>query len=659
MEFFSTSSKQSNLEVMKEVQEDFRLKRTPAVRAVSAIIAAATEKRASDIRIEPQAEDIVVRIRVDGVLRDLQRLPRTMQNSLTSRIKIIADMDITERRAPQDGRIMVQIGAKRVHAPHAVWRKGGTETARPQCHAPRIRRPGSSRSILAARCATACPASALAWSLCRFLLKPFAPSKKKSASSRTLLGSEILAAWQARVAARPPKQGVSSPQLRRQSGNFPVAAGATAWRSGARRSELYSRLRSKRMATPPRTPSPQSATGAPPTPAPSAAQAIPTPAIISAMMKSKGVSDVIFSPGRAPQVELSGQLVEVKIAGLPALSPEDTRRIAADLIGRNEHAVRKLEQEGAADLSYSVPGLSRFRVNIFRQRGTYAIVMRVIPTTIPDFATLRLPAQLGEIANLRNGIVLVTGPTGSGKSSTLAAILNKINEEKAYHILTIEDPVEFLHNHKKSTIHQRELHSDTPTFALALRAALRQAPKVILVGEMRDRETIEIALEAAETGHLVFSTLHTIDASKTVERIIGGFPIGDQQAIRSRLAKAFRFIISQRLLPRKDGNGRVAAIEILKSTMRTREYIEKGEGEGKTLVDAMRDGSTEGMQHFDGELEKLLRAGTIDLETCLAFATNPGNLRLELADVIEQKAEDPAPASVEKPAGQSELEIVR
>ncbi len=413
------------------------------------------------------------------------------------------------------------------------------------------------------------------------------------------------------------------------------------------------------MATLSRTPSPQSVAGAPPTPAPSAAQAIPIATIISVMMKSKGVSDLIFSPGRAPQVELSGQLVEVKIAGLPTLSPEDTRRIAADLIGRNEHALRKLEQEGAADLSYSLPGLSRFRVNIFRQRGTYAIVMRVIPTTIPDFATLRLPAQLGEIANLRNGIVLVTGPTGSGKSSTLAAILNKINEEKAYHILTIEDPVEFLHNHKRSTIHQRELHSDTPTFALALRAALRQAPKVILVGEMRDRETIEIALEAAETGHLVFSTLHTIDASKTVERIIGGFPSGDQQAIRSRLAKAFRYIISQRLLPRKDGNGRVAAIEILKSTLRTREYIEKGEGEGKTLVDAMRDGSTEGMQHFDGELEKSFRAGIIDLETCMAFATNPGNLRLELADVIEQKAEDPAPAPVEKPAGESELEIVR
>ena len=187
--------------------------------------------------------------------------------------------------------------------------------------------------------------------------------------------------------------------------------------------------------------------------------------------------------------------------------------------------------------------------------------------------------------------------------------MNKINDEKACHIITIEDPIEFLHQHKRSTVHQRELHSDAPSFALALRAALRQAPKLILVGEMRDRETIEVALEAAETGHLVYSTLHTIDASKTVERIVGAFPLGDQNAVRMRLAKSFRYIISQRLIPRKDGRGRVAAFEILKSTLRTREYVQKGEGEGKTLLDAMRDGSTEGMQCFDDEVEKLIRAG--------------------------------------------------
>ena len=243
-----------------------------------------------------------------------------------------------------------------------------------------------------------------------------------------------------------------------------------------------------------------------------------------------------------------------------------------------------------------------------------------------------------EIAELKNGIVLVTGPTGSGKSSTLAAIIDLINETKAEHILTIEDPIEFLHVHKKGTVHQRELHSDTPSFALALRAALRQAPKVILVGEMRDRETIETALTAAETGHLVFSTLHTIDASKTVERIIGAFDAGEQHAIRSRLAATFRFFVSQRLVPKKAG-GRVAVLEILKSTMRTKDYIMAGESEGKTLLDAMRDGSMDGMQYFDGELEKLVRAGLITMPTALAYSTNPGNLQVEMADYTPETEE--------------------
>ena len=366
---------------------------------------------------------------------------------------------------------------------------------------------------------------------------------------------------------------------------------------------------------------------------------IHTAQLIAAMLKSSGhVSDLIFSPGRPPQIEVSGQLVGLKFKGLESLSPADTKSIAWDIMGENEHPLKKLDEQGSADLSYGIPGVARFRVNIFRQRGSCAIVMRVVPDQIPSFTELKLPQCLEEIVDLKNGVVLVTGPTGSGKSSTLAAIIDKMNSEKAFHILTIEDPIEFLHRHKKATIHQRELHSDTPTFALALRAALRQAPKVILVGEMRDRETMEIALEAAETGHLVLSTLHTIDASKTVERIVGVFPLSDQHTIRTRLAKAFRFIISQRLLPRKDGKGRVAAIEVLKATMRTRDYIEKGESEGKSLLDAMRDGDTEGMQHFDGEIEKLVRAGVVDLDTALGYSTNPGNLRLELADFIENQA---------------------
>jgi twitching motility protein PilT len=317
------------------------------------------------------------------------------------------------------------------------------------------------------------------------------------------------------------------------------------------------------------------------------------------------------------------------------------------LIGENQHALGSLREKGSCDVSYSLPGSSRFRVSVFMQRGSCAIVMRVIPGSIPDFASLNLPEELKQIVELRNGVVLVTGPTGSGKSSTLAAIIDLINQLQSYHILTIEDPIEFLHQHKNCIIHQRELHSDTPSFALALRAALRQAPKVILVGEMRDKETIEIAMEAAETGHLVMSTLHTIDASKTVERIVGVFPLAEQHTIRNRLAKSFRYIVSQRLIPKKDGTGRVAAIEILKSTLRTRDYVERGEGEGKTLLDAMRVGGNEGMQHFDGEIEKLVRAGMIDLDTGLAYATNSGNLRLELADLVEGK----------KPAPPGELEI--
>lgn len=389
--------------------------------------------------------------------------------------------------------------------------------------------------------------------------------------------------------------------------------------------------------------------------APAARELMPTPSIISAMLKAAPhISDLIFSPGRLPQIESSGHLIGVNIPSVQILRAEDTAHIAADLIGNNKQAVEKLRQEGSCDISYSLPKLSRFRVNIFTQRGSCAIVMRVIPSKIPTFDDLKLPTQLQEAAELRNGIVLVTGPTGSGKSSTLAAILDKINEQKAFHILTIEDPIEFLHAHKKGTIHQRELHSDTPSFALALRAALRQAPKVILVGEMRDRETIEIAMEAAETGHLVFSTLHTIDASKTIERIIGAFPLSDQHVIRTRFSKTFRYVISQRLLPRKDQQGRVAAIEILKSTMRTREYVEKGESEGKSLVDAMQDGSIDGMQHFDGELERMVRAEIIDLQTALAFATNAGNLRLQISDLIEAGSVDghksPAPRVPEKPA---------
>lgn len=352
--------------------------------------------------------------------------------------------------------------------------------------------------------------------------------------------------------------------------------------------------------------------------------------ILEFMLSYKeNISDLNFSVGRAPQVEVSGSLLTVPIKGMERLSPYQTEMIALAMMGQDREIIKKLVMTGSTDLSYSIPGVTRFRVNIFTQRGTFAIVMRVIPSGVPSIDKMGLPKALYSVAEEKNGIVLVTGPTGSGKSTTLAAVINQINEKNQFHIVTIEDPIEYLHPHKQCTINQRELGSDTTSFAMALRAALRQAPKVILVGEMRDLETTEIALEAAETGHLVLSTLHTIDASKTIDRIIGIFPKNEEQQIRTRFAQSFKWVISQRLIPKK-GGGRVAAIEILKSTMRTREYVVKGEAEGRSLVDAMNDGYLEGMQTFDTELDKMVRAGVLEEQVAISYATNPNNLALAL-----------------------------
>ena len=359
--------------------------------------------------------------------------------------------------------------------------------------------------------------------------------------------------------------------------------------------------------------------------------------LLEAMLAvSDRVSDLNFSVGRQPQVELDGQLRPVPFTGLERLSSFQTEQIALQILRGNKEAIRALVKTGSTDCSYSIPGKSRFRVNVFQQRGTYAIVLRVINTEVPTVEQLGLPLELNNVAEIKNGVVLVTGPTGSGKSTTLAAMIDKINREKPYHIVTIEDPVEYTHSHKMGTVNQREIGSDTQSFGLALRAALRQAPKVILIGEMRDVETIEIALEAAETGHLVLSTLHTIDASKTIDRIIGVFPKDQEPQIRTRFAQSFRYIISQRLVPKAAG-GRVAALEILKSSMRTREYIAAGEGEGKSLVDAMREGSDDGMQEFDHVLEGMVRDGTIATETALNYATNRNNLKLMLSDLGQRE----------------------
>jgi twitching motility protein PilT len=357
-----------------------------------------------------------------------------------------------------------------------------------------------------------------------------------------------------------------------------------------------------------------------------------THALLQAMLRgSDQVSDLIFSPGRAPQVEIHGLLIPVSGPAIRTLSADDTRRIASDLIGNNKQAITILREQGSCDVSFALPGVARFRVNVFIQRGSCAVVMRVIPGKIPEFDALRLPQHLREVSLLRDGIVLVTGPRGSGKSSTLAALVDLINEQQTCHIITIEDPIEFLHNHKRATVHQRELHSDAPSMEMALRAAMRQAPKVIVVGDMRNPETIEMVLEAAETGHLVLSSINTVDAVKAIDRIVGSFGAGEQSSIRSRLSKSFRYIISQRLIPRMDTRGRVSAVEILKATPETRQRLENGQPGGALLRQAMASGGAEGMQSLDGEIAKLVRAGVVDLETALSFASDCDELKRALA----------------------------
>ena len=290
----------------------------------------------------------------------------------------------------------------------------------------------------------------------------------------------------------------------------------------------------------------------------------------------------------------------------------------------------KLLRTGSTDLSYSLAQANTLPRQRLLPAGQLLGRAPGHPqATSPPSRSWGCPGRLNDIANERNGIVLVTGPTGSGKSTTLAAVIHKVNREKPIHIITIEDPIEYLHPNIKATINQREVGTDTQTFALALRAALRQAPKVILVGEMRDVETISIALEASETGHLVLSTLHTIDAAKTIDRIVGVFPKNEERQIRTRFSQSFRWIVSQRLVP-KQGGGRQAVCEILRSNSRTKEYVQEGEREGKSLQDAMEAGSLEGMQTFDGELEKLINAGELDREVALSYATNRTNLQLKL-----------------------------
>ena len=362
--------------------------------------------------------------------------------------------------------------------------------------------------------------------------------------------------------------------------------------------------------------------------------------ILGRMLDTYGnVSDLNITVGKPFQVETSGQLSGVELdPPVPELTPFQTEIFALNLINQDRRLTETLLAEGSCDSSYALPGKARFRVNIFSQRGNYSIVLRKLETRIPTFEDMNLPEAFHKMAEEKNGIILVTGATGSGKSTSLAALLNDINDRKSIHIVTLEDPVEYVHPHRKATFNQREMGTDFDTFANGLRAALRQAPKVILVGEMRDRETVEIGLSAAETGHLVLSTLHTVDAGQTINRILGMFSNEEETQIRIRLADTVRWIVCQRLLP-KEGGGRVAAFEIMGSNLRTKDTILHGESEGKTFYEIIEAGKAFGWTTFDDYIINLYAQGLISEETGRAYASNKGIVGRGIDSVKSSKGE--------------------
>lgn len=334
------------------------------------------------------------------------------------------------------------------------------------------------------------------------------------------------------------------------------------------------------------------------------------------------MSDINFTVGKPPQAEVDGMLRPVaREFGIEKLTPFHTETIALNLLGEDRRNIQNLLNFGSCDLSYLVPGRARFRVNVFSQRGTYSIVMRQLPTKIASIEDLNLPAVFRQVAQEKYGIVFVTGATGSGKTTSLAAMLNEINARQAIHVVTLEDPVEYVHPQMTATFNQRELGLDFDSFASGLRAALRQAPKVILVGEMRDRETVEIGMSAAETGHLVMTTLHTVDAGQTINRLVGMFDLEEERMIRTRIADTTRWVISQRLLPRI-GGGRTAAFEVMGSNLRVKEAIMQGESEGKTFYEMMQQSRPFGWMTFDDCIIRLYEEGAITEETALAYASH-------------------------------------
>jgi twitching motility protein PilT len=356
-----------------------------------------------------------------------------------------------------------------------------------------------------------------------------------------------------------------------------------------------------------------------------------TDELLAAILRANPrVSDLIFSPGKKFQIQVNGEFVELEVAGMPSLTADDTRRVASDLIASNKSAIGMLREQGYCDVSYALPGLARFRVNIFIQRGSCAVVMRVIPTEVPDFKTLGLPEELRDIAQLHDGLVLITGPRGSGKSSTLAALLDHINANETCHIITIEDPIEFLHNHKRSTVHQRELHSDTPSVLQALSAALRQAPNVIAVGELKDAATMELALEAAETGHLVLSTMNTINAQQAVQRFVSALPAGEQRPGRERMARMLRYVISQRLVPRKQDEHRTAVFEVWRYGSESLEQLLRGERDRSPQKARAQSADHGSNWSIDSQIEELVRAGVVSPEIAITHAMDPRALAKKL-----------------------------
>jgi len=362
--------------------------------------------------------------------------------------------------------------------------------------------------------------------------------------------------------------------------------------------------------------------------------------ILGTMLDShKNVSDLNITVEKPLQVESSGELVGVAIEPpVEKLTPFQTETISLNIINRNRRLTEDLIKTGSCDCSYSLGAKARFRVNIFTQRGHYTIILRKLSTDIPSVDQLNLPPIFHTIAKEKTGLVLVTGATGSGKSTTLAALLNELNETKSMHIVTLEDPVEFVHPQKKATFNQREMGNDFSTFASGLRAALRQAPKVILVGEMRDRETVEIGMSAAETGHLVMSTLHTINAGQTINRIVGMFDQAEEKQIRIRLAETVRWVVSQRLLP-KVGGGRVAALEIMGNNLRVKDAIEHGESEGKTFYEIIEAAGSFGWKTFDMAIMELFEQGLVTEETALLYCTNKGVMTRGLDTIKKSRGE--------------------